>query len=355
MPMLTIDIPNQGMWNAVTCTTLGIQYVVLENFRIHPFSTGTVRMRTTAVDPNAIRIDDGTPVMVDGNREGIVVMTDPKVPMIEYTDNQVVDLVSIDRISYRMNMSIDELHMTTVYETKSFNGIPFLVPSNTPTEDASVALSDDVDGCTSRCQSLVPTEVETDTNEGTLVPFVTEETPQIIQDLQGTQQVSKKRKRDTQMWICQRPWCRSTNCTANCNECIRYDGKAFKCLNKGMVDSNRHPLPDNHHGIVMTGGVGANAGYPLNMALYTGSVTRKGHVGCTIDIFPHTSSIVVWGSEYVFETYQVNKKSKIFEDFPNGLTGGTIDAIEPYEWKKRNYLVTINGTITNNPQLIRVV
>lgn len=348
--MLTIDIPNQGMWNAVTCPSLGTQYVVLENFRIHPFSNGTVRMRTVAVDPNAVRLENGTPVLVDGDREGIVVMTDTEVAMIEYTDNQVVNLVSIDRIAYRMNMSIDELHMTTVYETRSFHGIPFLVPPVAPTEDT--ALSNDVD----ECQSPVPTEVETETNEGALVPVVTEETPQIIQGPPGGHPEGATRPRTTtRWWICQRPWCRSTNCTANCNQCVFYDGKAFKCLTQGMVDSNRRPFPDNHHGIVMTGGVGANAGYPLNKALYTGSATRKGHVGCTIDILPLSSSIVVHGSEYAFETYQVKKNSKIFEDFPNGLTGGTIDAIEPYSWEKRDYLVTINGTVTINPQLIKVI
>ena len=150
------------------------------------------------------------------------------------------------------------------------------------------------------------------------------------------------------------PWCRSITRQDNCYECVFYDGKAYKNLGKGMVESNRCPLPDNHHGIVMTGGVGANAGYPLNMALYTGSATRKGHVGCTIDIFPHTSSIVVFGSEYVFETYQVKKNSKIFQDFPNGLSGGTIDAVEPYAWEKRDYMVTINGITTINPQLTKL-
>jgi len=353
MPMLTIDIPNQGMWNAVTCTTLGTQHVVLENFRIHPFSNGTVRMRTTAVDPMVLRLEDGTPVMVDGHREGIVVMADPENPMIEYTHNQVVKVVSIDRVSYRMNMSIDELHMTSSFETRSFNGIPFLVPSNDPTGEL-VALSDDVDGGTSRGQSPVPTEVEAEPTEGTLVPFITEET-QNTEDPPRTQPVGAKRKRAKVWWICQRPWCRATTCKKDCEKCKAYDGQAFKCFKKGMVDSNRRPLPDNHHGIVMTGSIGANAGYALNMALYTGSATRKGHVGCTIDILPHSSSIVVHGSEYAFETYQVQPKSQIFRDFPDGLTGGTIDAIEPYEWEKRAcFSVTINGTRTINPQLIQV-
>ena len=102
----------------------------------------------------------------------------------------------------------------------------------------------------------------------------------------------------------------------------------------------------------MNGGAGANGGYGSNFAFYTGSETRRGHAGCTVDINPSTFTIVIHGSEYPNETYVLKPKSRIFRDFPSGVVGGTIDAVDAFSWNPdRTYTVTINGTVTENPQL----
>lgn len=150
-------------------------------------------------------------------------------------------------------------------------------------------------------------------------------------------------------WQCQHPWCKAVIDGGDvCRSCIQTDGKAFNSKKEPL------PLPAGHHGIVMSGGYGTSAGYATNCAFYTGSETRKGHVGCTVDILPSSSTLVIHGSEYPGEKYLVKGTSKIFADFPGGLVGGTIDAVEPYAWEKRSYSVTINGTVTENPQLIKL-
>ena len=108
-------------------------------------------------------------------------------------------------------------------------------------------------------------------------------------------------------WQCQRPWCRAVIDGGDaCRQCIVSDGKASKL-----------PLPAGHHGIVMAASEKTtHAGYSTNMALYTGSETRKGHAGCTVDIHPSSSTIVIHGSEYPGETYLVKSSAKIFADFP---------------------------------------
>ena len=150
-------------------------------------------------------------------------------------------------------------------------------------------------------------------------------------------------------WRCQRPWCRAIIETQDvCRKCKNTDGDAFNSKREPL------PLPAGHHGIVMAGGYGTNAGYATNFAFYTGSETKKGHVGCTVDIIPSSSTLVIHGSEYPGEKYLVKGTSKIFADFPGGLVGGTIDAVEAYAWEKRSYSVTINGTVTENPQLVKL-
>lgn len=125
MPMLTIEIANEGVWNAVTCETLGTQYLVLENFRVHPFQDGIVKMRKEAVDPAVMHLQEGTPVVVDG-KEGVVIVPDAHMPMIGF-DADEVRIVPMDTISYRMNTTIDKLHEVSSI-MKTFRGVPYLVP-----------------------------------------------------------------------------------------------------------------------------------------------------------------------------------------------------------------------------------
>jgi hypothetical protein len=126
MPMLTIEIANEGVWNAVTCETLGTQYLVLENFRVHPFQDGIVKMRKEAVDPAVMHLQEGTPVAVDG-KEGVVIVPDAHMPMIGF-DADEVRIVPMDTISYRMNTTIDKLHEVSSHIMKTFRGVPYLVP-----------------------------------------------------------------------------------------------------------------------------------------------------------------------------------------------------------------------------------
>ena len=134
---MTIEIPEEGEWNAVTCATLGAEYVVLENFRVHPFCGGTVKMRTTEVDASLVHLEEGMPILVGETGEGVIIMTDPEMPMVEYSDS-TVEVVSIDRISYRMNITIDELNAHTSYERQVFGGVPYLVPTAaTPIEQTT--------------------------------------------------------------------------------------------------------------------------------------------------------------------------------------------------------------------------
>lgn len=129
MPMLTIEIANEGVWNAVTCETLGTQYLVLENFRVHPFQDGIVKMRKETVDPAVMHLQEGTPVVVDGD-EGVVIVPDAHMPMIGF-DADEVRIVPMDTISYRMNTTIDKLHEVSSHIMKTFRGVPYLVPTAT--------------------------------------------------------------------------------------------------------------------------------------------------------------------------------------------------------------------------------
>lgn len=130
MPMLTIEIANEGVWNAVTCETLGTKYLVLENFRVHPFQDGVVKMRKEVVDPVVMHLQEGTPVVVDG-KEGVVIVPDTHMPMIGF-DADEVRIVSMDKIAYRMNTTIDNLHEVPSHVMKTFRGVPYLVPTTTP-------------------------------------------------------------------------------------------------------------------------------------------------------------------------------------------------------------------------------
>ena len=153
--MLTIEIPNEGVWNAVTCETLGTQYVVLENFRVHPFQDGVVKMRTQSVDPAIVHLQEGTPVSVDG-KNGVVLMTDPHMPMIAF-DDDVARIVPADSIAYRMGTTIDQLHELSSHEIKVFRGVPYLIPTSASipqsptTAYSSDVVTDDVDRHVSEC------------------------------------------------------------------------------------------------------------------------------------------------------------------------------------------------------------
>ena len=69
MTLLTIEIPNEGVWNAATCTKVfGLRYVVLENFRIHPFHEGVVRLRHHGLDANKVHVEEGMPGRI-GDRD----------------------------------------------------------------------------------------------------------------------------------------------------------------------------------------------------------------------------------------------------------------------------------------------
>jgi len=135
MPMLTIEIANEGVWNAVTCETLGTQYLVLENFRVHPFQDGIVKMRKEAVDPAMMHLQEGTPVVVDG-KEGVVIVPDAHMPMIGF-DADEVRIVPMDTISYRMNTTIDKLHEVSSHIMKTFRGVPYLVPHDVTSPSAA--------------------------------------------------------------------------------------------------------------------------------------------------------------------------------------------------------------------------
>lgn len=124
--MLTIEIANEGVWNAVTCAALGTQYVVLENFRVHPFQNGAVKMRYAPVDPAALRLQEGTPVTVDGE-DGVVITPNPHMPMIKFAGD-VVRIVPAAKVAYRMGTTIDALHEVPAHEMKTFRDVPYLVP-----------------------------------------------------------------------------------------------------------------------------------------------------------------------------------------------------------------------------------
>lgn len=123
MPLLTIDIPNEGVWNATTCDALTCRRVVLENFRIVPFESGTVRIRTTPCDTSFIHLEMGTPVTLASGDPGVVVMLDATTAMIERTSDGVAVLADIGTISYRMKTSIDDLATSSAaYTTRTFHG-----------------------------------------------------------------------------------------------------------------------------------------------------------------------------------------------------------------------------------------
>jgi len=151
-------------------------------------------------------------------------------------------------------------------------------------------------------------------------------------------------------WTCQRPWCRSRiERGMNCQDCKQVDGRWYR------VGHERSELPDGHRRIVMVGALEANAGYGQNSALYAGSDTRPGHVGCTIDVHRSTSSIVIHGGAYPGETYRIHPSSDIFDKFPSDVEGASIDAVEPYEGRRRYpYTITVNGIVMANPRMTRM-
>lgn len=128
MLMLTIDIPDEGVWNAVTCEGLGPNYVVLENFRVHPFADGIVRRRTTSIDPTVLRLEKDTPVTVDGE-DAVVLLPYGDMHWIERVSDGVVTIASNDRISYRMNMTIDDIGGSS-YTTMNFGSYLYVVPKD---------------------------------------------------------------------------------------------------------------------------------------------------------------------------------------------------------------------------------
>lgn len=150
-------------------------------------------------------------------------------------------------------------------------------------------------------------------------------------------------------WTCQRPWCRTRiERRLDCKDCKQVDGRWFQ------ANRERGELPDGHRRIVMVGTSGANAGFAHNPALYAGSDTRPGHVGCTIDVYRSTSSIVIHGGAYPDETYRIHPGSDIFDKFPSDVQGASIDAVEPYEGPRPYpYTITVNGIVMANPKMIR--
>ena len=136
MPLLTIDIPNDGIWNATTCVALTSKKVVLENFRVVPFETGTVRVRITPCDSSFVHFEVGTPVTLASGEAGIVVMLDAKKPMVERCSDGVAVLVDIDSMTYRMGLSIDDLETSGLpFKSVIILGNEYLVPDGTTDTD----------------------------------------------------------------------------------------------------------------------------------------------------------------------------------------------------------------------------
>ena len=136
--MFTIDIPNEGMWNAVMCRALGPTHLVLENFRVHPFVEGVVRSRTAHIQCTSMYLAVDMPVAVHG-KDVMVVEFDFTMCIVKYVDHEVLDLVPIDAISYRIQTTIDALDETTV-EVQTFGGVRCLVPKVPETPLARVTV-----------------------------------------------------------------------------------------------------------------------------------------------------------------------------------------------------------------------
>ena len=131
MPLLTVEFPNGTVWNATTLDALTSSKIVLENFRVVPFESGTVRIRTTPCDPSSIRLEVGTPVTLPSGEPGVVLMVDDTAPMIERCTDGVVVLADAASLSYRTKISIDELGTSCVpYTMRTFHGAEYLVTND---------------------------------------------------------------------------------------------------------------------------------------------------------------------------------------------------------------------------------
>lgn len=142
MPRLTIEIPGEGVWDAATCGALTSTKIVLENFRVVPFQSGVVRVRTT---PCAARVRPhvGTPVTIRPSEEaGVVLMVDETSAMVERSSDGVVVLVDVESLAYRMNISIDDLETTLIpFTTRTIHGVEYLIPD--ASESPATALEEE--------------------------------------------------------------------------------------------------------------------------------------------------------------------------------------------------------------------
>lgn len=120
MQRLSVTLSDDSVWDAVSCPkhTKSTEHIILQNFRVVPFdSVKLVRLRIDDCE-KGLRLCRGTYVGVDGCHRGVVVSSkDATCPMISIRDKAPCK-VSIDRLTYRMGVSIDDLDKVHVNDVK---------------------------------------------------------------------------------------------------------------------------------------------------------------------------------------------------------------------------------------------
>ena len=159
MALVTIDIPGEGQWDAVFWSGVTLDYVVLENFRVHPVKDHTIRMRSKECNRDVIHLDKGTPLQFtppdSGKVDATIVMTDSDKCVVEMLDpKRTVAVVKTANLLYRTGLLVDDL-LTSTEEFKIIksDGVLYVVPKSS--KEPAVTLKRDA-GDSSRKRKEAP-------------------------------------------------------------------------------------------------------------------------------------------------------------------------------------------------------
>ena len=129
--MARVYIPGGGgEWKACVGPPLPDNQVVVENFQVLPYDSVAAHPRTELCDPNVLHFMQGTPVVFGYGEYGRIYSFDGSTlcARIACEDDRIVN-VPISEVSYRMNMTIDELTSQTEFQLLPVeDGRVFMVP-----------------------------------------------------------------------------------------------------------------------------------------------------------------------------------------------------------------------------------
>ena len=140
MASITINIPGEGKLNAKLGSLIPTSHVIAEDFSIRSFEEGVVAERSKPCDPTHLHLRKGTPIMFkngDDTFYGHVLLSDAKEAVV--VSRGTVQKLPVDRIFYRMNMTIDDLTLKTEFKLiTATSGSVYMVPKDSYEDEVKI-------------------------------------------------------------------------------------------------------------------------------------------------------------------------------------------------------------------------